>query len=193
MVSTCVSDHSDPAIQNTCDIQQKPFCDHELGRNHPECKRCSAHSPAPNPPCFKYSLCRSPDCGGMESRVRECCSGAFNFSVTEKIEAATEDIDDLNEYIAESDKITETEEPLRKNFTDHCFESTLYSPRNSPPRGTLDTCLIFPFDSAGASSPTSLSGISGLGSIQPKSLQGEAVCTLPFCKRPSRINPDTIK
>ena len=37
-----------------CDFKSAEFCKHELGQDHPECKRCDTLHPSPDPPCLKY-------------------------------------------------------------------------------------------------------------------------------------------
>ena len=63
---------------HVCDIRREPFCEYELGRDHPECQRCNGQSP-PQPPCFRYALKSYVD-------IDQCCSDVFNVTNLEEQE-----------------------------------------------------------------------------------------------------------
>ena len=155
------------------------FCEHELGRDHPECQRCNVLTPLPDPPCPKYYVW--PD-------LDACCQYLFNQT-------------SYDDEFLEEDEI-ELRREIQRNFTiKDCQLTGLHQPPNTPPRTAFNNgiCCKFLacdyFDSNGRE-PHSLSAVTGVSDIrflaETSLTRKSPSCPSGFCKRPSLENPGAI-
>lgn len=164
----------------------EPFCNHKLGRDHPECKRCNVVYPLPDPPCPKYK--------GTEEimDLDECCHSIFNNTFFS------------SEY-NEDDWRSDLRKEIQRNFTiNDCQLSGLHQPPDSPPRTSFDNsiCCDAPFvscsridNSADARSVQALSAVAGIQDLAETSLAKSTpswTCPSFFCKRQSLARPGKV-
>ena len=169
-----------------CDVKSEPFCGHQYGRNHPECKRCNVLTPLPEPQCLDFELNKKP----KRIYIDSCCKNLFNVKFTTITEERQLDGEDY---------YTNLRGEILQNFTiNDCRLSALHLPPDSPPRTLFDPelCCSFGFCKAAASfgRPLSfLTAATGTGSLTPKSLaQNCQSCPFAHCKRPSLARPGNL-
>ena len=161
-----------------CFLRDENFCDHELGRNHPECQRCNVLFPLPDPPCIRLDL---------RVDVDECCKYFFNTSSYDDKWLSDVDVDFRQE--------------IQSNFTmKDCQLTGFHQPPNTPPRTSFDKSICCEFDlcfnrpfSSGGTPPHTLSTVAGTGILAKSSLASRTPsCPSFFCKRPSLASPGKI-
>ena len=203
---------------HVCDIRREPFCEHELGRDHPECQRCNGQSP-PQPPCFRYALKSYVD-------IDQCCSDVFNVTNLEEQETHLKHEDQpsdpkvMPKNISTSNqspltilagKLKDHQDNVRKGiqitFTvNDCRTSAFHTPPGRSPRTSFDPfkvcCGSFHYcevevvhgrPSIGRR-PYSVSTVSGVGSLLRPSGQTRRApsCPVGHCKRPSLARPGQV-
>merc|ERR1711970_321796 len=78
-----------PSNISICDVKSEPFCGHQYGRSHPECKRCNVLTPLPEPQCLDFELKKK-----KRIAIDSCCISLFNVNfvtITEKFQLDGED------------------------------------------------------------------------------------------------------
>jgi hypothetical protein len=161
------------------------FCNHKLGRDHPECKRCNVVYPLPDPPCLKYD-------GTSLFILDDCCHFIFNNTGNHPWYHPFFSSEDLRKEI-------------QRNFTmNDCQLSGLHQPPDSPPRTSFDNsiCCDAPFtscisgvSSASALTRQSLSAVAGIQDLAETSLANRTpswTCPSFFCKQQSLARPGTV-
>merc|ERR1712130_271577 len=172
-----------------CDVKSEPFCGHQYGRNHPECKRCNVLTPLPEPQCLDYELNKKPKRFDIDS----CCRNLFNVKFITKTEEWQLDGEDY---------YTNLRAGILQNFTiNDCRLSALHIPPDSPPRTLFDPqlCCSFGFCRAACSNcipasfgrlPPFLTAATGTGSLTPR--RKSQSCPSAHCKRPSLARPGNL-
>ena len=213
---------SDPSNITLCTVKTASFCDHQLGKNHPECQRCNVLTPIPDPQCLDFAQ----NSEGSRLEIDRCCTDLFNGTLLEELKAQVPgpgpdprtdfiDIDPRTDRVG-SDRIRPSDpirgqisltliEDVMRNFTvKDCQLSGLHLPPSAPPRTSFDPyniccslgtyyCPDSTFDEV-VGGPTSFaSGVTGIGSLIPKGL-GQILAACPFghCKRPSLAKPGKL-
>merc|ERR1712130_604358 len=122
-----------PSNISICEVKSEPFCGHQYGRNHPECKRCNVLTPLPEPQCLDYELNKKPKRFDIDS----CCRNLFNVKFITKTEEWQLDGEDY---------YTNLRAGILQNFTiNDCRLSALHLPPDSPPRTLFDPQLCCSF------------------------------------------------
>jgi len=178
-----------PSNISICEVKSEPFCGHQYGRNHPECKRCNVLTPLPEPQCLDFELNKRP----KRIYIDYCCKNLFNVKFTTKTEERQLDGEDY---------YTNLRGGILQNFTiNDCRLSALHIPPDSPPRTLFDPqlCCSFGFCRAACSNcipasfgrlPPFLTAATGTGSLTPR--RKSQSCPSAHCKRPSLARPGNL-
>ena len=140
------------------------FCDHILGTDHPECKRCSSKNP--DPPC--------PD-----SNLRRCCENNFSPEAVlwrqEELEELTSNLDYSSNYVDFDLERINNLETLISSTESECLQGRFNQ-----------SILQCAQASAGAYPRVFSSGLLGQGSLQQvQPLRSSRGCPAKHCQRPS--------
>ena len=184
------------------------FCNHKLGRDHPECQRCNVVYPLPDPPCLKYV-------GRKLSSVDldDCCHSIFNntffgTNLNYDYEGSLEGLESFEDYEGsenyEDDLHSDLRKEIQRNFTTNdCQLSGLHQPPDSPPRTSFDNSICCEaFVSCSQSvvqysvyARQSLSAVAGIQILSETSLAKRTpswTCPRFFCKRQSLARPGKV-